>query len=138
VDVVLIRAEQGVRVGADAVERDEAEVEQPAPPDDDVEPQCEQHEDDRVERDAPDVPALESDREQAEDPDEERQPRPPRDDGEARLERPQHAAAADTAFAVPGDPLVAPDRGARRTLGRTRLGSAPERCRERIVPVGRV
>ena len=137
VDVVLVGAEERVRVRADAEEGDVAEVEQAAPADDDVEAEREQHEDDRVERDPPDVAALEPDREQADDPDEEREPRPPRHDLEALLDRAEHALAACPALAVPRDPLVATDGGARRSLGGARLGGALERLRE-VVPVGRV
>ena len=62
VDVVLVGAQESVGVRADAEERDVAEVEQAAPADDDVQPEREQHEDDRVERDPADVAALEADR----------------------------------------------------------------------------
>ena len=57
VDAVVRRVEQRVRVRADAVERDVAEVEEAAPADDDVEAEREQHVEDGLERDLPDVPA---------------------------------------------------------------------------------
>ena len=47
VEVEMRRREQRVRIRADRVERDVAEVEQPGEADDDVEPQRQQHEQDR-------------------------------------------------------------------------------------------
>ena len=137
VDVVLLRAEERVGVGADAEEGDVSEVEQPTPPHDDVEPEREEHEHDRVERHAADVAALEAEREQADDPDEERQPGPPGNDGEPLLEGSEHSSAARAALAVTRDPLVLPDRRAGVPLGRARLGRALDRCREGVVPVAR-
>ena len=137
VDVVLIGAQESVGVRADAEEGDVAQVEQAAPADDDVQPEREQHEDDGVERDPADVAALEADRHEADDPDEEREPRPPRDDLEALLDRAEHSPAAGPSLAVPRHPFVATDGGARLSLGGARLGRAFERLRE-VVPVGRV
>ena len=137
VDVVLVGAEERVGVRADAEEGDVAEVEQAAPADDDVQPEREQHEDDRVERDPADVAALEADRDQADDPDEERRATPTTARLEALLDRAEHSLAACPALAVPRDPFVATDGGARLTLGGARLGGTFERLRE-VVPVGRV
>ena len=50
--VEVRRGEQRVDVGTDRVERDVAEIEQSGEPDDDVEPEGEQHEQDREVRDA--------------------------------------------------------------------------------------
>ena len=58
VDAELVRAEHRVRVRADAVEGHEAEVEQAAPADDDVETERQQHVEHRVERDAVHVGAV--------------------------------------------------------------------------------
>ena len=135
-DVVLIRAEEGVRVGADAEEGDESQVEQPAPADDDVEPERQEHEHDRVERHATDVAALESEGEQADDSDEEGQPGPPGNDGEPLLEGAEQSSAACAALAVTRDPLVLADRRAGR-FGRARLGRTLDRRREGVVPVAR-
>ena len=137
VDVVLAGAEERVRVRADPEERDETEVEQAAPADDDVEPEREEHEDDGVERDAADVAALEAEREQADDPDEEREPGPPGDDGQALLERPEESAATLAALPVAGDPLVLTDRRPGVALGGARLRGAFDRRREGVVPVAR-
>ena len=133
VDPVLLGAEQGVGVGADPVERHVAEVEQPAPADDDVEPEREQDEDDRVEGDAADVAAVAHARDEGDQGGEEREPGPPRHGREPLLERPEHAAAAGPALAVTGDPLVAADRRAGRALGRRRLHRPLERPRQLVV-----
>ena len=58
VDAVVVGAQERIRVGADPVERDEAEVEQATPADDDVEPEREQHVDGDVECDPPDVAVV--------------------------------------------------------------------------------
>ena len=66
----MVGAQQRVAVGADAVERDKAEIEQTAPPDDDVQPEREQHVDGDVECDPPHVAAVGDDRNQREQGDE--------------------------------------------------------------------
>ena len=58
VDPVVVGVEQRVRVRAEAVERDVAEVEQAAPADDDVQPERKQHVQHGVEADAADVAAA--------------------------------------------------------------------------------
>ena len=91
----MVGAEQRIGVGADPEERDVAEVEQAAPADDDVEPEREQHEDDRVEGDAADVAAVEARTGRG-------TTRPTKSVSQAHhgtvaqplLERPEHAAAA--------------------------------------------
>ena len=135
VDVELVRAEERVRVRTHAEERDVAEVEQAAPPDDDVEPEREEHEDDGVERDPAHVAALEDAGQRADDGDEQREPGPPGDGGEPLLDRPEHPSAAAAALAVARDPLVATDLRARRALGGRRLGGALERPGQLVVVV---
>ena len=56
-EVELVRVEERVRVGAEPVERDITEVEEPAPADDDVEAEREHHVQHRVEADAAHVAA---------------------------------------------------------------------------------
>ena len=82
----LVRVEEGVGVGADAVERHEPEVEQATPTDDHVESEREQHVERRVERDAADVAATGDDWEQRERGDEEDQPRVPGRSSQAILD----------------------------------------------------
>ena len=129
-DVVLVGAQQRVRVRADAEKCHVAEVEQAAPPDHDVEPQREQHEDDGVERDAADVAALDHTGQQRDDGNEEREPGPPRHHGEPLLDGSEPTAAARAALAVPGHPLVATHRRARRALRGRRFRRALEGLRQ--------
>ena len=107
-NVELARVEPGVDVRAEAVERDVAEVEQPAPADHDVQAEREQHVEQRVERDPADVAAREHERDQRDERDEQAPPEPP---GQAHE---GVGAWAEEALALPpllgaGDPLVAPD-----------------------------
>ena len=135
VDVELVGAEERVRVGADAEEGDVAQVEQAAPPDDDVEPEREEHEDDRVEGDPAHVAALEDPRQRRDHRREQRQPGPPGDNREPLLDRAEHAAPAGAALAVARDPLVPSDLRARRALGGRRLGGTLERPGQLVVVV---
>ena len=77
VDAVMVRVEQRVGVRAHPVEGDVAEIEQPAPADDDVEPEREQHVEDRVERHPAHIAAVEADGKQRDERDEEGEPGPP-------------------------------------------------------------
>jgi hypothetical protein len=123
VDPVVVGVEQRVRVGADAVERDEAEVEQSAPADDDVQPEGEQHVEDGVEADAPHVAAARDHGQEAGGAEEEDEPGPPRNEPQARLDDPEPRREAP--LDVARDPLVVADRrrgdwnvGAGRIFGR--------------------
>jgi hypothetical protein len=116
VDAELLRVQHRVGVRADAVERHESEVEQAAPADDDVEAEGEQHVEHGVERHAVDVRAVREDGHQRERRDEQSEPAPPGHAVQALVERADPTRALGAALAVPRDPLVLPDRGARRGL----------------------
>ena len=128
--VELVGGEDRVRVRTDSEEGDVAEVEQPTPADHDVEPERQQDVDDGVEGDPADVTALEAERQQAGDPDEEREPRPPGHRLQPALERPQHAGPLAPVLAVARDPLVATDRRAGLAFRGRRLERALERLAE--------
>ena len=70
VEVELVGAQVRVGVGAEAVEHEVAEIEQPAPADDDVQAEGQHHEEHRVEGDPPPVPVRHADRHQGEERDE--------------------------------------------------------------------
>ena len=111
--------EQRVGVGADAVERDVAEVEEAAPADDDVEAEGEQHVEHGVERDPADVAALRS------RPGAARSAQRRRASSQAHQGTPR--SRASSAPSAPGrgdaplggarDPLVLPDRRSRLVSG---------------------
>jgi hypothetical protein len=108
VDVELGRGEHRVPVGAEAVEGDVAEVEQAGPADGDVEPQREQHVEERVEADAEDVAVARKERKRRRREHEQGEPGRLGQLGDPTLERPERAAAVGP----PGDPrhpLVAAD-----------------------------
>ena len=109
VDVELVGGEEGVGVGADPEERDVAEVEQPAPADDDVQPEGEQGEDEDVEADQLVVLVRGQEREQAREDDDAEQLAPARDAADGAVPQPAGAAAAAGPLAARGDPLVDAD-----------------------------
>ena len=113
-DAELVGAEQRVRVGADAVERDVAEVEQAAPADDDVEAEREQHVEDRLERDPLDVAAVGDGGQERERGEEQQRASPTTAPAAGALRSADPAGALRAALAVARDPLVLPDRGAGR------------------------
>ena len=129
----MVGAQERIRVGADPVERDEAQVEQATPADDDVEPEREQHVDGDVECDPPDVTVVGDDGNEARRGHEQRQPGPPRDSAQPVLDRAEGAAALGAIVAVPGDPLVAADGRARRAFRRRSLDRSLERPGQLVV-----
>ena len=109
VDAELRRCEHCVAVGAEAVERDVAEVEQPRIADDDVQAEREQHVQQRVEADADDIAVVRERRQQrCGDPEREVEHRP-----RHALELTAHVAGdALAAIAAPfdgSDPFVDAD-----------------------------
>ena len=109
VEVELRRREQRVEVGAEAVERDEAEVEQARPADDDVQSERQQREEDGVDRDADHVLRARDEGEERRDADRGHEQDPPR----AAARRAHRAARAGRraagALLGAGDPLVGAD-----------------------------
>ena len=144
-DPELVRVEEGVEVRADPVEGDVAEIEQAAPPDDDVEPEREQHVEDGLERDEADVAARLERRQQREGRDEQRQPGPPRRAADALLDDGEPAPRVEPALLVARDPLVVPDgravvgvcgsRGVESLIAHTfRMSARPSRpCGRKIM-----
>ena len=102
----LVRRQDRVGVGAEAVEGDEAEVEQSGPADDDVEAEREQCEEDGVDGDTDDVVRAGDEGYERCDGHRPRENRPPRDAFGAGEERRESPAAHARALIGARDPLV--------------------------------
>ncbi len=116
-DAELRRGEHRVAVGAEAVERDVAEIEEPRVPDRDVEAERKQHVQQRVEADADVVAVARHHRNERRDDPEAEVERGRRDALELALDDAEDPRAARPPLLVRGDPLV--DADARRVrIGR--------------------